>query len=50
MRRVTTLAINTTHTQLCVGEHEQAVEMECDEIEYVLETETVIEGYRKESR
>jgi len=29
---------------------EQAVEMECDEIDYVLETETVIEGYRKESR
>jgi len=29
---------------------EQAVEMECDEIDYVLETETVIEGYRKETR
>jgi len=29
---------------------EQAVEMECDEIEYVLETETVIEGYRKGTR
>jgi len=29
---------------------EQAVDKECDDIEYILETETVIEGYRKESR
>jgi len=29
---------------------EQAVEMECDEIDYELSTEVLIEGYRKEAR
>ena len=29
---------------------EQAVEVECDEIDYALSTEVLIEGYRKEAR